>query len=253
MPGLIFLQDSCWLSVSHQWFGAMQNASIKQVQWVKSYISRFFFQVAPKTIKKKVNPTCLDPYKVLTRNSTRPNSHHSLWSRQSHGESFQACLFLLASGFLWYDVLKSRCVSSRKCYCVSGTVDAWRRISQSIYTWFCCALFCCGYVINYEYSCDGFTHILQGCFTGTGAVVWLTHWPPGDFNEILNNFQANFSDRWLRYFLWNCPQVILIGPYWWQVNIGLGNGLVLSCNKPLPEPMLTQIYVAIWRHQATMS
>ena len=26
--------------------------------------------------------------------------------------------------------------------------------------------------------------------------------------------------------------------------------LVLSGNKPLPEPMLTQIYVAIWRHYA---
>ena len=32
----------------------------------------------------------------------------------------------------------------------------------------------------------------------------------------------------------------------WQVNIGSGNGLVLSSNKPLPEPMLTQIYVAIY-------
>ena len=30
-------------------------------------------------------------------------------------------------------------------------------------------------------------------------------------------------------------------PYWWQVNIGLGNGLVPSDNKPLPEPMLTQM------------
>ena len=32
--------------------------------------------------------------------------------------------------------------------------------------------------------------------------------------------------------------------------IGLGNGLVPLGNKPLPEPMLTQIYVAIWRQQA---
>ena len=32
------------------------------------------------------------------------------------------------------------------------------------------------------------------------------------------------------------------------VNIGSGNGLVLSGNKPLPEPMLTQIFDAIWRH-----
>ena len=32
-----------------------------------------------------------------------------------------------------------------------------------------------------------------------------------------------------------------------------GNDLVLSGNKPLPEQMFTQIYVAIWRHKATMS
>ena len=32
-------------------------------------------------------------------------------------------------------------------------------------------------------------------------------------------------------------------------NIGLGNhGLVQSGNKPLPELMLTRIYVAKWRH-----
>ena len=29
----------------------------------------------------------------------------------------------------------------------------------------------------------------------------------------------------------------------WQVDIGSGNGLVPSGNKPLPEPMLTKIYV----------
>ena len=38
-----------------------------------------------------------------------------------------------------------------------------------------------------------------------------------------------------------------------EVNIGSGNGFVPSGNKPLPEPVLTQIYFAIWRHQATMS
>ena len=44
-----------------------------------------------------------------------------------------------------------------------------------------------------------------------------------------------------------------IHPNWWKVNIDSGNGLVPWGNKPLPEPMLTQIYVAIWRHYATMS
>ena len=33
-----------------------------------------------------------------------------------------------------------------------------------------------------------------------------------------------------------------------DVNIGSGNGLVPPVNKLLPEPMSTQIYVAIWRH-----
>ena len=32
------------------------------------------------------------------------------------------------------------------------------------------------------------------------------------------------------------------------VNNGLGNDLVASDNKPLPEPMLTKIHEAIWRH-----
>ena len=33
-----------------------------------------------------------------------------------------------------------------------------------------------------------------------------------------------------------------------KVNIGSGNGLVPSGNKPLPEPMLTQVFVAKLGH-----
>ena len=62
------------------------------------------------------------------------------------------------------------------------------------------------------------------------------------------NLQVTFSEWWLRYLWWNCPQMNVTRPYWWWVNIGSGNGLVPSGNKPLPEPMLTQIYVAKWRH-----
>ena len=40
----------------------------------------------------------------------------------------------------------------------------------------------------------------------------------------------------------------LTGLHWWSVNIGSGNGLVPSGNKPLPEPVLTKISNAIWRH-----
>ena len=42
-------------------------------------------------------------------------------------------------------------------------------------------------------------------------------------------------------------------PYRWLVNTSWGNGLLPSDNKPLPKPMLTQIYFVIWRHSATMS
>ena len=38
------------------------------------------------------------------------------------------------------------------------------------------------------------------------------------------------------------------GLHWWSVNIGTGNGLVLSGNKPLPEPVLPQIC----RHMASL-
>ena len=44
----------------------------------------------------------------------------------------------------------------------------------------------------------------------------------------INNIQANFSDV--------------------SLYIGSDNGMVPPDNNPLPEPLLTQIYVAKWRH-----
>ena len=38
-----------------------------------------------------------------------------------------------------------------------------------------------------------------------------------------------------------------------DVNIGSGNGLVPSGNKPLPESMLAQLNVAKWHHQTSTS
>ena len=52
-------------------------------------------------------------------------------------------------------------------------------------------------------------------------------------------FQTHFDDEYLKYFLWNCYQVNATIPHWSLVNIGSGNGLVPSGNKPLPEPVLT--------------
>ena len=51
----------------------------------------------------------------------------------------------------------------------------------------------------------------------------------------------DFIDWRLKHLLWNCPNMNVSGLHWWSVNIGSGNGLVPSGNKPLPEVMLTQI------------
>ena len=71
--------------------------------------------------------------------------------------------------------------------------------------------------------------------------------------EILLNFSIsyfcnNVINLWMGCLIWNSPQVVVTRLYWWLVNIGSGNGLVPSGNKPLPEPMLSKITVAIWRH-----
>ena len=62
----------------------------------------------------------------------------------------------------------------------------------------------------------------------------------------INNIQANYSNWWVRYLLWNCPQAIITGPYCWYFSIGSGNGLVSSSDKALPQPMLTKFLVAMW-------
>ena len=52
------------------------------------------------------------------------------------------------------------------------------------------------------------------------------------------------KDIYLQHFAWNCPQVTATRSHRRWVAIGLGNGLVPSGTKPLPEPMLTQFYVS---------
>ena len=67
------------------------------------------------------------------------------------------------------------------------------------------------------------------------------------FRNQTSNFQTQIKDRYLAYFLWYCPSVNATRHRWWLVNTGLGNGLVPLGNKPLPEPILTQICIVIWR------
>ena len=60
-------------------------------------------------------------------------------------------------------------------------------------------------------------------------------------------FQSYVKDWYLEHLLWKFSQVNATRPYWRLVNILSGNSLVLWSNKPLPEPILTHIYVTIWR------
>ena len=65
-------------------------------------------------------------------------------------------------------------------------------------------------------------------------IVFLTHWPPGDVFKLIIEKSSLVTHR----------EIALK----WMSTLVQCNGLVSSGNKPLPEPMLTQLHVAIWRH-----
>ena len=84
-----------------------------------------------------------------------------------------------------------------------------------------------------------------------------------DFNSKICKFIMRNSrlDTPCKMFSGECHRFSIIrGQHWLRQGLacqilvpGSGNGLVPSGNKPLLEPILIQIYVAIWRHYATMS
>ena len=76
----------------------------------------------------------------------------------------------------------------------------------------------------------------------------LTHWPLGDVAKIVIFFLIHVTYSNFVYFEWDCSHLDATGLYWWQVNIGSGNGLVPSGNQPLSEAMLPQIHVTIRCH-----
>ena len=104
---------------------------------------------------------------------------------------------------------------------------------------------------------------VEGCFTSSGTTAWfqqhfitlasfysfLTSIPslvnslaPEGFDcslKLVNFKLISTIINMGKYFLGNCYQVNATNPHWSLVNIGSGNGLVPSGNKPIPEPMLT--------------
>ena len=108
--------------------------------------------------------------------------------------------------------------------------------------------------------CQTGSHFVQGdglinydqewCHMGPLGYIELTHWPLGKFEW---NFRHVIFKQILVIDGWGIS--CKTAPIWMSldftdesVNIGGGNGLVPSGNKPLPEPMLTQISVVIWDH-----
>ena len=72
-----------------------------------------------------------------------------------------------------------------------------------------------------------------------------------DFGKLfIFEIYTKFPTRWWS-FCFCCNLWWVFSYFDW--TIGPSNGLVPSGNKPLPDPMLSQISVAIWRQYATMS
>ena len=88
---------------------------------------------------------------------------------------------------------------------------------------------------------------------GRMVYIWLIGLCGVWLQSQISNVQTYFNDKYLKYFVWNCCQVNATTHHWSLVNIGSCNGLVPSGSKPLPEPMLTKVPVAIWCHWARIS
>ena len=103
-----------------------------------------------------------------------------------------------------------------------------------------------------EFKTNGsYLHECTQIFTFTWYIYMaLTLWSLWDLDALLEmQFWVMFN--WLassdNLMVKARGQMNTAGPYWWEVNIGSVNGLVLSDNKALPEPV-TLTYVAIWCH-----
>ena len=67
--------------------------------------------------------------------------------------------------------------------------------------------------------------IISSCMRIVQAFLYLLwfgpgmgyHWPLGyEWNFYISNFQSYLSYWWIRYFLWNCPEVIDAAHQWSQ-------------------------------------
>ena len=80
-------------------------------------------------------------------------------------------------------------------------------------------------------------------YISTVLTKW-THWLLEDVTVILIMRYASltFVVSVLEHFIWNHSSMNATAPRYLQVHSDPGNGLVLSGNKPLPEPILIKFH-----------
>ena len=90
-----------------------------------------------------------------------------------------------------------------------------------------------------------------GCTVHANGVYLFNSLAPGRCGNVFKSviISTHITDQFHEHLLWNSYQMNASEPLWKEVSIDSVNGLVPSGNKPLPEPLLTQI--SIWRHSAT--
>ena len=67
-------------------------------------------------------------------------------------------------------------------------------------------------VIQILQKCVRYGPACQRCWR-LGIEQYLTHWPWEIQSKFqMSHFQADFNGQWLRYLLWNCPHMSVIGP-----------------------------------------
>ena len=115
-------------------------------------------------------------------------------------------------------------------------------IIRVVHDWICCP----PYLENVKLFSDRRSFFIIMCKFWMEISIFFNLLAPGrfEYNFRWSIFNIIFGIDGLRHLSQNCTEMNGIGCYWWWINIWLGNGVVPSGNKSLPEPMLTQIYAS---------
>ena len=129
--------------------------------------------------------------------------------------------------------------------CFTYNTDIFRNVSYLIDAWTRWQVFF--NVLFYFWICKGWLGRYSGKLLFFGNALLLN----GKQIMNQNNDDPGHFSKWF-WSLMAEVSLFKLSSYACHCTIGSGNGFVLSGNKPLPEPMLTQILATIWLN-ATMS